>query len=216
MQAPAVIVVGGVAALEMAPTIRRPLEGARVGLLGTPVFVEKLERKFQALGAKTVRMAAAAVERCLRERGVPAYDERTRRGLLRHIYVRTNREGEALVCLVVNGRSLPCEEELAAAVRRAVPKTVGVVLSVNTQDTNVALGEEYRTIWGTDELEDTLCGLRLRLSVPSFYQVNRDQAERLYGKALEFAGLTGRETVLDLYCGAGRSEERRVGKECYS
>ena len=147
--------------------------------------------------------AAAAVERCLRERGVAAYDERTRRGLLRHIYVRTNREGEALVCLVVNGRSLPCEEELAAAVRRAVPKTVGVVLSVNTQDTNVALGEEYRTIWGTDELEDTLCGLRLRLSVPSFYQVNREQAERLYGKALAFAGLTGRETVLDLYCGAG-------------
>ena len=147
--------------------------------------------------------AAAAVERCLRERGVAAYDERTRRGLLRHIYVRTNREGEALVCLVVNGRSLPCEEELAAAVRRAVPKTVGVVLSVNTQDTNVALGEEYRIIWGTDELEDTLCGLRLRLSVPSFYQVNREQAERLYGKALAFAGLTGRETVLDLYCGAG-------------
>ena len=65
------------------------------------------------------------------------------------------------------------------------------------------LGEYYRTLWGADTISDTLCGLTFRLSVPSFYQVNRDQAERLYEKAVEFAGLTGAETVLDLYCGAG-------------
>ena len=65
------------------------------------------------------------------------------------------------------------------------------------------LGGAYRTLWGKDTLTDTLCGLKFRLSIPSFYQVNRAQAERLYGKAVEFAGLTGQETVLDLYCGAG-------------
>ena len=88
-------------------------------------------------------------------------------------------------------------------VRAAAPKTVGVVLNTNTKKGNVILGDKYRTLWGQDFLMDTLCGLRFKLSVPSFYQVNRDQAEVLYGKALEFAGLTGEETVLDLYCGTG-------------
>ena len=78
-----------------------------------------------------------------------------------------------------------------------------MVLSVNTEKTNVILGKEHILLWGRDYLEDTLCGLDFRLSVPSFYQVNRDQAEVLYGRALDFAGLTGTETVLDLYCGIG-------------
>lgn len=87
--------------------------------------------------------------------------------------------------------------------RQAAPETVGVVLGVNTQPTGAVLGTEYRTLWGADVLTDTLCGLTFRLSVPSFYQVNREMAERLYARAVEFAGLTGTETVLDLYCGAG-------------
>lgn len=149
------------------------------------------------------RAAAEAVEAYLRANGVPAYDEGTGRGLLRHIYVRTNREGGALVCLVVNGTTLPGEEDLVRRIRAACPDVVGVVLNSNTRDTNVVLGERYRTLWGEDALTDTLCGLRFRLSVPSFYQVNRAQAERLYERAVELAGLTGRETVLDLYCGAG-------------
>ena len=86
---------------------------------------------------------------------------------------------------------------------RPEPNLVGVVLSVNREKTNVILGKTYRTLWGQDYLEDTLCGLEFRLSVPSFYQVNREQAEVLYGRALAFAGLTGRETVVDLYCGIG-------------
>ncbi len=77
------------------------------------------------------------------------------------------------------------------------------MLNVNTKKGNVILGDQYRTLWGQDFLMDTLCGLEFKLSVPSFYQVNRDQAEVLYGKALEFAALTGEETALDLYCGAG-------------
>lgn len=134
---------------------------------------------------------------------ISAYNEQTGRGLLRHIYVRVNREGQSLCCIIANGRQVPKEPELAAMVRAAVPKTVGVVLCTNTARGNVVLGSRYRTIWGQNYLIDTLRGLCFRLSVPSFYQVNREQAEVLYGKVLEFAGLTGRETVLDLYCGTG-------------
>lgn len=134
---------------------------------------------------------------------VPPYDEATGRGLLRHLYVRTSCAGESLVCLLVNGRSLPHEEELVAMLRAAAPRLCGVVLGENTRRGNAILGDRYRTLWGRDYLTDTLCGLELRLSVPSFYQVNHDQAQRLYEKALEYAGLTGRELAVDLYCGAG-------------
>lgn len=134
---------------------------------------------------------------------VPPYDEATDRGLLRHLYVRTSCAGESLACLLVNGSRLPHEEELVAMLRAAAPKTCGVVLGENTRRGNAILGDRYRTLWGRDYLTDTLCGLELRLSVPSFYQVNHDQAQRLYEKALEYAGLTGRELAVDLYCGAG-------------
>ena len=134
---------------------------------------------------------------------VAPYNEATGRGLLRHLYVRTSCAGESLVCLLVNGQRLPHEEELVAMLRAAAPKTCGVVLGENTRRGNAILGDRYRTLWGRDYLTDTLCGLELRLSVPSFYQVNHDQAQRLYEKALEYAGLTGRELAVDLYCGAG-------------
>lgn len=134
---------------------------------------------------------------------VEAYNEATGRGLLRHLYVRTSCRGESLACLLVNGSRLPHEQELVDMLRAAAPKTCGVVLGENTRRGNAILGDRYRTLWGRDYLTDTLCGLELRLSVPSFYQVNHDQAQRLYEKALEYAGLTGRELAVDLYCGAG-------------
>ncbi len=134
---------------------------------------------------------------------VPAYDERTGKGLLRHLFLRTNRAGEALCCVVANGRTLPHEEELTAALREAAPGLAGVVLSVNTRKTNVILGGEYRALWGRDWLEEELCGHTFRLSVPSFFQVNRAQTEVLYRRALDFAALTGTETVVELYCGIG-------------
>ena len=134
---------------------------------------------------------------------VEPYNEATGRGLLRHLYVRTSCRGESLACLLVNGSRLPHEQELVDMLRAAVPGVCGVVLGENTRRGNAILGERYRTLWGRDYLTDTLCGLELRLSVPSFYQVNHDQAQRLYEKALEYAGLTGRELAVDLYCGAG-------------
>ena len=134
---------------------------------------------------------------------VPAYDEGTCQGLIRHLYVRTNQAGEALCCVVANGTRLPHAPELVQSLRQAVPALAGLVLNTNTKDTNVILGPNYRIIWGRDFLEERLCGMTFRLSVPSFFQINRAQTERLYAQALEFAGLTGRETVLDLYCGIG-------------
>ena len=135
--------------------------------------------------------------------GVPAYNEETGKGLVRHLYVRTNRVGESLVCLVVNGKKLPDEMGLVRAMRDTVSSLVGVVLNSNQKDTNVILGDSYRTLWGRDWLEEELCGMTFRLSVPSFFQVNRAQTEVLYSRAVDFAGLTGTETVLDLYCGIG-------------
>lgn len=134
---------------------------------------------------------------------ISAYDERRHTGLVRHLFLRTNSVGEALCCIVINGRKLPHEEELATALRQAAPGLVGLALSVNTRKTNVILGNEYRAVWGRDWLEETLLGKTFRLSVPSFFQVNRTQCEVLYRRALDFAGLTGTELVVDLYCGIG-------------
>ena len=145
----------------------------------------------------------AAVKGWMEEFHVPAYDERTGRGLVRHLFLRTNRGRETLCCLVINGKKLPHGEELVSALRAAAPKLAGVVLSVNTRKTNVILGQEYRTLWGRDWLEEELCGHTFRLSVPSFFQVNRAQTEVLYRRALDFAALTGEETVVELYCGIG-------------
>ncbi len=147
--------------------------------------------------------AAEAVRAYIRTYHVRGYDEKTGKGLLRHLYVRTNTQGESLVCLLVNGKKLPHEQELVALIRRYVPGAVGVVLGENTRRGNTILGQRYRTLWGEDVLRDTLCGLQFRLSVPSFYQVNHDQAEVLYRRAVDYADLHGRELVLDLYCGAG-------------
>ena len=147
--------------------------------------------------------AAEALREYMQSCRVAGYDEKTGRGLVRHLYIRSNAAGESLVCVLVNGDKLPKEDRLVTLLRDACPKCAGIVLGTNTKKGNAILGDRYRTLWGSDRLEDTLCGKTFRLSVPSFYQVNRIQAERLYAKAIEFAGLTGQETVLDLYCGAG-------------
>lgn len=158
--------------------------------------------------------AAGSLRRYIERYQVSCYDETTRRGLLRHLYIRTNTAGQSLLCVIVNGESLPHEAELVSLLREAVPEAAGVVLGTNTQPTGAVLGERYRTLWGADVLTDELCGLTFRLSVPSFYQVNHDMAQVLYETALDFAGLTGTETVLDLYCGAGTITQvmaRRAG-----
>lgn len=162
--------------------------------------------------AAACRRAAAV---WMAEFSVPSYDEKSHTGLVRHLCLRFNRAGETLCCLVVNGRSIPHADRLAQRLRRADPGLAGLVLSINTDRSNVVLGREFRTLWGRDWLEEGLCGLTFRLSVPSFFQVNRAQAEVLYNRALALAELTGRETVLDLYCGIGTVSlcmARRAGR----
>ena len=148
--------------------------------------------------------AMEAVGRWQAETGETAYDEEMGKGTLRHLYLRKGfASGQVMVCIVANAASLRGEERLCELLRESVPGLSGVLLNRNTERTNVVLGKENRVLWGSELLEDTLCGLRFTLSPHSFYQVNRDQAERLYETAAQYAALTGNETVLDLYCGAG-------------
>lgn len=140
----------------------------------------------------------------IKENGVSVYDETAHRGLLRHIYIRKgSASGEIMVCAVINGKKLPAEDKLVDALLKKEKSIKSIIINSNTKDTNVILGAECRTLWGEDCITDILCGLKFRISPLSFYQVNRNQAEKLYNKAAEYAALTGSETVLDLYCGAG-------------
>ena len=134
---------------------------------------------------------------------VSVYDERAHAGLLRHIYVRRGAvSGEILVCLAVNGQTLPHENALLERLKK-IPGFTTLVLSVNTEKTNVVLGDKESVLYGPGYIEDTLCGLTFRLSPKSFYQVNHHQAQRLYDAAISQAEITKSDTVLDLYCGVG-------------
>ena len=134
---------------------------------------------------------------------VMPYNEKTHKGLLRHIYVRRGAvSGQILVCLVLNGRRLPKPEVLIQRLKK-VPGFTTLVVSVNTKVGNSVLGDEFITLYGPGYIEDTLCGLNFRLSPRSFYQVNHHQAQRLYEAAIARAEITKNDTVLDLYCGVG-------------
>ena len=134
---------------------------------------------------------------------VSTYDEIAHRGLLRHIYVRRGAvSGQILVCLVTNGEKLPHTEQLVDRLKK-IPGFTTLVLSVNTKKGNAVLGDEFVTLYGPGFIEDTLCGLQFRLSPRSFYQVNHHQAQRLYQAAIDLAGITKKDLVLDLYCGVG-------------
>ena len=135
---------------------------------------------------------------------IPAYDETNGKGLLRHIYLRKGfATGEIMVCLVINGEQIFKAKELTAALLKTNGNIKTVVLNRNTADTNVILGKENTVLYGPGYIEDVLCGKRFRISPLSFYQVNRDQAERLYEQAAAYAITERTDTVVDLYCGAG-------------
>ncbi len=139
-----------------------------------------------------------------REHDLSVYDEKTGKGLLRHVYLRrADTSGEILLTLVINGRSLPCEEALVSRVRAAFPAVVGILLNENREDTNVILSDAYRTLFGQNYMTDELCGVRLKIAPSAFYQVNHDGAELLYSEAKKLAGLKNTDLLLDLYCGTG-------------
>ena len=150
---------------------------------------------------------SAGVAACLQwaeEHQISVYNEETGTGLLRHLYFRKGQAtGQVLACIVINGTDLPGGDALCAALRAAVPGLVGVVLNSNTRRTNVILGDRDRVLWGKGKLLDKLCGKTFAIGPHAFYQVNHDQCERLYALAGDFAGLTGDQVLLDLYCGVG-------------
>lgn len=136
--------------------------------------------------------------------GISAYDEVAGKGLLRHIYLRIGaRTGEIMVCLVLTKDKLPAEQEWIREMCARFPEVRSFLININSENTNVVLGERYRLLWGEEWIEDILCGLRFRITPQSFYQVNHDACELLYGLAKERAALTGEELLLDLYCGIG-------------
>lgn len=136
--------------------------------------------------------------------GIRAYEETTGKGLLRHIYLRRGAAtGEIGVCLVLNGDRFPEEQALAGELTKAFPEVTGITVNINRKNTNVILGERFRTIWGNPWIEDVLCGKHFRISPGAFYQVNHDACELLYRLAAERAELKEGGILLDLYCGIG-------------
>ena len=138
------------------------------------------------------------------EHNLSVYDEESGEGLLRHIYLRRGEiSGEVLLTLVINGDSMPHADRLVQAVTEKFPEVVGILLNINKEDTNIILGDQFVTLYGRDYIFDTLGGVALKITAPSFYQVNHDAAELLYAKAKELANPTKDDLLLDLYCGAG-------------
>ncbi len=164
--------------------------------------------------------AAGAVREWMDRYGVPEFDAATGRGV-RRVFCRFGEAtGQGQVTLVTGRGNLPNSAELVEAVLRACPETVGILRNINPAPGDTVLGREFTLMWGREELEDRLSGLAFSISPGAFYQVNRGGAERLYERAIELAGLTGRERVLDLYCGTGtitlllaRSAAEAVGVE---
>ena len=135
---------------------------------------------------------------------IPAYDENKKTGLIRHIYIRTGEiSKEVQVCLITARNKIPNIEDLIDNLTKSFEQITSIVQNINKRTDNVILGDKTITLWGDDYLQDTLCSNVFKLSPHAFYQVNHAQTEKLYGFALEYANLTGKENVIDLYCGAG-------------
>ena len=138
------------------------------------------------------------------QQGIRPYDEQIGKGLVRHIFLRRGaHSGQIMVCLVCTRAKLPHAEQLCTALREQFPAISTILLNVNAKNTNVILGSENHILYGPGYIEDTLCGVPVRLGPLSFYQVNTLAAERLYGVAAQYAQLTPDDTLLDLYCGMG-------------
>lgn len=164
---------------------------------------------------------ADAVRAWMRKYRVGAYDDTAGTGLIRNIFIRhAFATGETAVCIIAGSENLPQKDHLISEILSACPSVSSIVLCANSGRRNTILSGTFTTLWGADYIEDTLCGLRLRLSPQSFYQINRLQAQKLYETILDLAELKGDETVLDLYCGTGtitlhlaRHAKRAIGAE---
>ena len=153
---------------------------------------------------ETNNLIANTVRSMIQDLKLSVYDEKTHYGVFRHVVGRTNRdETEAMVVLVATQPKLPREKEIVKYLRDRIPNLTTIVVNINKGKNNIIMGKDCRTIYGPGFIRDRLGSLRFKISALSFFQVNTEQAERLYEKALEFADLNGNETVIDGYCGTG-------------
>lgn len=155
------------------------------------------------LGAEVNEEILNQVIAYMTDNHVEPYEEAGGKGLVRHILIRNGfKTGEIMVCIIANGRTLPKVNNLIERLQ-TIPGMTSISLNVNTKRNNVILGDEVITLWGQETISDYIGDIKFEISPLSFYQVNPVQTEKLYGTALEYAGLTGKETVWDLYCGIG-------------
>ena len=144
------------------------------------------------------------IRRLLRNFKMTTYNEVTGRGFLRHVLVKHGfQTGEVMVVLVTGTPIFPARNNFTRALLKLHPEITTIIQNVNDRYTSMLLGQNEKTLYGPGYITDILCGLRFRISAKSFYQINPVQTEVLYGKAMEFAELTGKETVIDAYCGIG-------------
>ncbi|QHS24197.1 23S rRNA (uracil(1939)-C(5))-methyltransferase RlmD [Virgibacillus sp. MSP4-1] len=145
-----------------------------------------------------------AVRRMAEDAGITPYDEDKHRGILRHIMVRNGKEtNEIMVVLVTRTDKLPHQEKIVEEIHKAYPNVKSIMQNVNPERTNVILGKKTKLLWGEEYIHDSIGETQFAISAKSFYQVNPDQTKSLYDKALEYADLSGNETVVDAYCGIG-------------
>lgn len=146
----------------------------------------------------------ASLKRNLQAMGIEPYEEKAHRGMLRHVVLRKGRvTGELMVVLVTKKKKFPEAARAVELIREALPEVTSIMQNVNPEKTNVIFGSETIHLWGKEIIEDRIGDVRFEISARSFYQVNPEQTEVLYGQALDYAGLTGTETVIDAYCGIG-------------
>lgn len=156
-----------------------------------------------ALGVPVNKQILELILDFMNENGISAYNEETCRGLVRHVLIRYGfKTGEIMVCLVINGEKLPKSEKLVHKLVE-IPGMTSITYSVNRENTNVIMGKEIGILWGQGYITDYIGDVKYQISPLSFFQVNPVQTEKLYGLALEYAGLQGDETVWDMYCGIG-------------
>ena len=155
------------------------------------------------LGVEENKDILGIIKGFMRVHGIRPYDETTHKGLVRHALIRKGfHSGEIMVCLVINGKDIPAKEQLVEELRQVKGMT-SISYSINQEKTNVIMGKEIVNLYGPGYITDNIGNVTYQISPLSFYQVNPVQTEKLYGTALEYAGLTGNETVWDLYCGIG-------------
>ncbi|MGE9964682.1 23S rRNA (uracil(1939)-C(5))-methyltransferase RlmD [Fusicatenibacter saccharivorans] len=156
-----------------------------------------------ALGMPVNRQILEKVLSYMEENHISAYDETTGKGLVRHVLIRCGfTTDEIMVCIVINGNNLPRGEKLAESLAE-IPGMKSITYNINQENTNVIMGKEVRLLWGQEYITDYIGNVKYQISPLSFFQVNPVQTNVLYGQALEYAGLTGNETVWDVYCGIG-------------